>query len=128
MKESMLVLIAGPYRTGTNDDPGLMQRNLERLEEVGLSVWRRGHLPVIGEWMALPLMRKAGSQSVGDPVYTEMAYPVAHRLLRCCDAVIRVGGESRGADQDVALAKELGLKVFYFVDELPVVISSHGAI
>jgi hypothetical protein len=127
----MLVLIAGPYRSGTSDDPELMRLNLDLLEEVGLSVWRRGHLPVIGEWMALPLMQKAGSHSVGDPVYTEMAYPVAHRLLRHCDAVIRVGGDSRGADQDVALAKELGLKVFYSVEDLPVVpvvVSSEGAL
>ncbi|MGZ4272400.1 MAG: DUF4406 domain-containing protein, partial [Solirubrobacteraceae bacterium] len=28
-----LILIAGPYRSGTGDDPELMARNLRRLEE-----------------------------------------------------------------------------------------------
>ena len=31
----MMILIAGPYRSGTNDDPESMTRNLRRLEEVG---------------------------------------------------------------------------------------------
>ena len=30
----MMILVAGPYRTGTGDDPALMQQNLRRLEEV----------------------------------------------------------------------------------------------
>lgn len=117
--KSMMILVAGPYRSGTGDDPNLMERNLTLLEDVALEVWRRGHVPVIGEWLALPLMRRAGSQHVGDPIYTEMAYPVAHRILKRCDAVLRVGGSSQGADQDVAVAKELGLKVFFASDEIP---------
>ena len=30
--KSMLILIAGPYRSGTGDDPLLLERNLRRLE------------------------------------------------------------------------------------------------
>jgi hypothetical protein len=58
----MLILIAGPYRSGTNDDPYLMEQNLHKLESVALPLFRAGHIPMIGEWMALPLLREAGSK------------------------------------------------------------------
>ncbi len=114
----MVILIAGPYRSGTNDDPTLMKQNLERLEEAALPLFRAGHLPLIGEWVALPLLKLAGSKKPGDDAYNEILYPVAERLLWKCDAVYRIKGESKGADEDVRLAKERGLKVYYNLDEL----------
>jgi len=114
----MFILIAGPYRSGTNDQPELMEKNLHRLEEVALPLFRAGHIPMIGEWVALPLMRVGGSKKIGDAVYNEVAYPVAERLLTKCDAVLRLPGESKGADQDVKIAKERGLKVFYSLEEV----------
>jgi Domain of unknown function (DUF4406) len=114
----MLILIAGPYRSGTNDDPLLMEKNLRKLEEVALPLFRAGHIPMIGEWVALPLLREAGSKKPGDASYTEIAYPVAERLLTKCDAVLRLPGESKGADQDVKIAKERGLKVFYKLEDI----------
>ncbi len=114
----MLILIAGPYRSGTNDDPILMEKNLRKLEEVALPLFRAGHIPMIGEWVALPLLREAGSKKPGDAAYTEIAYPVAERLLTKCDAVLRLPGESKGADQDVKIAKERGLKVFYRLEDI----------
>lgn len=114
----MLILIAGPYRSGTNDQPELMEKNLRRLEEVALPLFRAGHIPMIGEWVALPLMRGAGSQKPGDAVYNEIAYPVAERLLTKCDAVLRLDGASSGADQDVRIAKERGLKIFYRLEDV----------
>ena len=116
----MLILIAGPYRSGTNDDPVLMKANLRRLEEVALPLFRAGHIPMIGEWAALPLMREAGSKRPGDDAYNEIAYPVARRLLLKCDAVLRLSGESKGADEDVRLAKELGLKIFFRLEDIPI--------
>jgi hypothetical protein len=98
-----------------------MEQNLRRLEEVALPLFRAGHTPMIGEWVALPLMRAAGSKKPGDDAYNEIAYPVAKRLLLKCDAVLRLPGESKGADEDVRLAKELGLKVFYRFDDIPAV-------
>jgi len=116
-KSTMLILIAGPYRSGTNDDPVLIERNLRRLEEAALPLFRAGHIPVIGEWLALPLLKIAGSKHPGDSIYKEISYPIAHRLLTKCDAVLRLSGESKGADQDVAIAKDLGLKVFFNLEE-----------
>jgi hypothetical protein len=115
----MLILIAGPYRSGTDDDPARMAQNLRRLEEAAWSVFRLGHLPIIGEWVALPLLQMAGSSKVGDALWGEIVYPVAHRLLERCDAVYRLTGESKGADQDVRLALERGLPVYHRLTDVP---------
>jgi hypothetical protein len=118
MKKVLTVLIAGPYRSGTNDDPQLMAQNLQRMEEVALPVFRAGHIPVIGEWFALPLLKQAGSKHPGDEVYQEISYPIARRMLLKCNAVLRIKGESKGADGDVAVAKAAGLRIYYSLDEL----------
>jgi hypothetical protein len=118
-KKNMLILIAGPYRSGTNDDPTLMQQNLNRLEEAALPLFRLGHIPIIGEWLALPLLQQAGSKQPGDEPYKEILYPIAHRLLLKCDAVLRLEGASKGADEDVRIAKEKGLKIYYRLEDVP---------
>jgi hypothetical protein len=116
---TMLILIAGPYRSGTNDDPELMRQNLAKLEAVALPLFRLGHTPMIGEWVALPLLKVAGSTKPGDAAYEEILYPVAHRLLSKCDAVFRIEGASKGADEDVRIAKEKGLKVYFDLENVP---------
>jgi hypothetical protein len=115
----MLILIAGPYRSGTNDDPVLINQNLRNLEAMALPIFQKGHVPMIGEWVALPLLRLAGSQKPGDTVWNEIQYPVAHRLLEKCDAVLRIPGASKGADLDIKIAKERGLEVYYHINEIP---------
>jgi hypothetical protein len=117
--KNMLILIAGPYRSGTNDDAKLMQQNLNNLETVALPLFRKGHIPMIGEWVALPLINLAGSAKPGDEAWEEVQYPVAHRLLEKCDAVLRIDGASKGADEDVRIAKERGLKIYYRIEDVP---------
>jgi len=116
---ALMILIAGPYRSGTNDDPALMGRNLRALEAVALPLYRAGHIPMIGEWVALPLLAAAGSARIGDALWDEILYPVANRLLTKCDAVLRIEGASKGADNDVRLALARGLKVYYRLAEVP---------
>jgi hypothetical protein len=115
----MMILIAGPYRSNTNDDPALMKANLERLESVALPLFRKGHIPMIGEWVALPLLHLAGSVRPGDAPYEEILYPVAARLLSKCDAILRLEGASKGADEDVRIGKERGLKIYYRLEDVP---------
>lgn len=115
----LLVLIAGPYLSGTGGDPERIAANRVRLERMALPVYQRGHLPLVGEWLALPIIQAAGGKTHGDQVFEQYQYPVAHRLIQRCDAVLRVPGASKGADMDVALARELGLLVCHDAHELP---------
>lgn len=119
MNQPMMILIAGPYRSGTNDDPALIAQNLDRLESAASEVYKLGHIPMIGEWVALPLMKQAGSARLGDPISEQYLYPVADRLLQRCDAVLRIPGTSKGADQDVRLATERSLPVYSCPEEIP---------
>jgi hypothetical protein len=110
--ESMMILIAGPYRSGTNDDPELIAKNVEDMERYALPIFRAGHIPILGEWLALPLAALAGSKKTGDEAFSEVFHPVAVRLLEKCDAVLRVGGPSAGADEMVRVGRELGLEIY----------------
>src|SRR5512134_189872 len=92
LAKSMMILIAGPYRSGTGDDPEKMAANVQHMESFSLPVFRLGHIPVLGEWLALPLLHIAGSKQIGDEAYREIFHPIAERLLGKCDAVLRVGG------------------------------------
>lgn len=115
----MLIMICGPYTSGTAGDPARIAANRERLESFALPVYAKGHLPVIGEWLALPIIRGAGGREIGDEVFRQYQYPVAHRLLERCDAVLRIPGESKGADLDVQRARQLGLRVFTELADIP---------
>jgi hypothetical protein len=119
VSKSMLILIAGPYASGTGGDPALMARNLKRLEDAAWPIYAAGHVPMIGEWVALPVLASAGVSGPSDPLVAEVMYPTAERLLQHCDAVLRLPGESRGADQDVAIAHGRGLPVYYSLDDVP---------
>jgi hypothetical protein len=112
----LLILIAGPYRSGTDGDPERAAANLTRLEAASWPIFRAGHVPMIGEWVALPVLREAGAAA--DP--GQVLYPTAQRLLEHCDAVLRLPGDSSGADEDVAIARRRGLPVYYSLDEIPV--------
>lgn len=45
--------------------------------------------------------------------------PIAECLLDKCDAVLRVGGASQGADLMVELARKKGLQVYFGMNEIP---------
>jgi len=115
----MMILIAGPYRSGTADDPEKIATNVGLMESFALPIFRLGHIPLLGEWLALPLTHLAGSKEIGDEAFNEIFHPIAERLLEKCDAVLRVGGESIGADQMVKISRQKGLKIFTKLEQIP---------
>jgi hypothetical protein len=117
--KAMLILVAGPYRSGTNDDPALIKKNVLAMESYALPIFRAGHIPILGEWLALPLVELAGSKKIGDEAFNEVFHPIAVRLLEKCDAVLRVGGPSAGADEMVRVGRSLGLSVYSTLAEIP---------
>jgi hypothetical protein len=117
----LMILVAGPYRSGTGDDPALIARNMRAMNEAALALFRRGHLPMTGEAIALPLIETAGSTAIGDAAFDAIFHPIAERLARRCDAVLRIGGASAGADAMVRIFVDLGRPVFCGLDEVPLV-------
>lgn len=115
----LLILVAGPYRSGTGDDPVLIARNMRVMAETSLRLFRMGHMPVTGEALALPMIEAAGSQAVGDAPFNEIFHPLARRLFHKLDAVLRVGGASAGAEEMVALARARGLAVYFSLADVP---------
>jgi hypothetical protein len=117
-----MILVAGPYRSGTNDDPARIAANVKQMTTVALEVLRMGHLPVMGEWFALPLIEEAGSKQIGDEIFNEIFHPIAVALINHCDAVLRIGGPSAGADQMVRVGKQEGKIIFFKKEDIPRVI------
>jgi hypothetical protein len=115
----LMVLIAGPYRSGTDDDPAKMSANVAAMEAWALPLFRAGHIPIVGEWLALPLIAQAGSTRIGDAPFAEIFHPIAERLVARCDAILRVGGASAGADEMVRLARVLGRAVYDRIEQVP---------
>ncbi len=115
----LMILVAGPYRSGTNDIPELIEANVKAMTDTALELYRMGHMPVLGEWFALPLIEAAGSKAVGDDIFSEIFHPIAVQLIGHCDAVLRIGGPSSGADEMVRTGEAKGKIIFMDKAEIP---------
>jgi hypothetical protein len=114
----LMILVAGPYQSGTGGDPALIRANVEAMTRTALELYRRGHLPVLGEWFALPLIAEA--EAAGDmDAFETIFHPIAERVLARCDACLRIGGPSEGADRMVRVARSLGKQVFTRLADVP---------
>lgn len=109
----MWIMVAGPYRSGSSE-PAVWAENLAALNRAAHAVFRKGHVPIIGVNMALPIIDAAGPQS-----YPEIMMTLSLDLAERCDAVLRIGGPSAGADEEVRRFEERGLTVFRSLDEIP---------
>ena len=109
----MWIMVSGPYRSGA---PTEAQRaaNLKVMNDAAVAVFRKGHVPLIGVNMALPIIESAGSAA-----YDEIMMPVSLALAQRCDAVLRVGGPSKGADDEVEIIRAAGGRVFMSIDQVP---------
>jgi hypothetical protein len=115
----LLILVAGPYRSCTNDDEAKIAENYLRMNEAALQLFLRGHTPLTGEAIALPLIELAGSKRIGDAPWNEIFHPIGRRLITHVDAVLRIEGRSTGADEMVELARVAGKPVFFNLSEIP---------
>ena len=118
MSNSLLILISGPYLSGTDGDEAKIRKNLEAMEAYALPLFKKGHLGMVGEWAAWPVIKSAGGDTHSSPEFTEFQYPVAHRLLEKCDAILRIPGESRGADLEMEKARQMGKIIFTDLDQV----------
>jgi hypothetical protein len=116
---SLMILVAGPYRSGTGNDPAKIAANHRRIQRACLELFCAGHLAVNGEDVALPLAELGGSRQVGDAAFDEVFHPVGRRLVARVDAVLRLPGASAGSDEMVSLARARGIPVYTDVADVP---------
>ncbi|RZI93321.1 MAG: ADP-ribose pyrophosphatase, partial [Rubrivivax sp.] len=107
-RDPLLVFIAGPYRSGTGDREDAIAANVKAMQDAAVQVAALGHVPVLGEWVTLPLIEAAGGRR-GDDTWNRYFHPHAQALLERCDLLLRIGGESAGADAMVKAALAHGL-------------------
>lgn len=113
----LLVFIAGPYRSGTGDREDAIAANVQAMQHAAVQVAAMGHVPLLGEWVTLPLIAAAGGQR-GDAVWNRVFHPHAQAVLERCDLLLRIGGESAGADLMLKAALARGLAVHHGLESL----------
>ena len=106
-------MIAGPYSSGAAAEQDRAE-NLRAMNRAAVEVFRRGHVPIIGVNMALPVIAEAGPDAFDD-----MMMPISLALADRCEAILRIGGPSVGADQEMASFESRGLPVYRTLDEVP---------
>lgn len=106
-------MVSGPYRGGAKTDTE-RAANLEILNRAAYEVLRRGHVPIVGVNLALPMIAAMGQER-----FDEIMMPVSLALVDRCDACLRVGGASSGADQEAARFAAQGKPVWRHIDEVP---------
>jgi len=111
----MWIMIAGPYTSGAAD-PATRAANLRKLNETALAVHRLGHVPIVGVNMALPMIETAGG---ADAAHAELMMPISLALAERCEACLRIGGASSGADAEVRKFEAAGRPVYRALGEIP---------
>ena len=106
-------MVSGPYTAGGADATQRAQ-NLAAMNRAALLLFERGHVPVIGVNLALPLLEVAGVAR-----FDEIMMPISLALAARCDACLRIGGASAGADAEAAVLERLGRPVYRSLDDVP---------
>ena len=109
----MFIMIAGPYTAGSSDKTK-WEKNHQELNRFAYEVYLKGHIPVIGVNLALPII-----ETVGTDKFDELMMPMSLAMADRCDAVLRIEGSSKGADQEVEIFKRKGLPIYYHLDDIP---------
>ena len=98
------VYIASPYSVGNKVE------NVRRSLEIADKLIEAGMFPYS------PLLNHYQNELFPQPEKTWLKQDLA--WIPCCQCLLRLPGESVGADVEVAEAKNLGIDVFYDIEEL----------
>jgi ABC-type sugar transport system substrate-binding protein len=109
----MWIMVAGPYASG-GADAATRAARLAAMNRAALALFRLGHVPVIGVNMALPVIAAAEGDA-----YAEVMQPLSLALADRCDAILRLPGDSAGADEELARFEAAGKPVFRSLAEVP---------
>ena len=101
---SKLIYISGPFSNGD------VTENTRRACEVGNELLERGCIPFIPHLSLF--WHFAFPKSWGTWMKIDL------EILSRCDGILRIRGESIGADKEVRLADKLGIPIYYSLEEI----------
>ena len=104
----MKIYVAGPYSA---NNPHNIQLNVDRAIDIGCELIKRGHNPFIPHLTHYVWLRPEGDFSYDKWCELDVEW------LKLCDALYFIGS-SNGANAELELAKKLGLKIFYSLEEV----------
>lgn len=103
--KQMLIYISAPYSLGD------VVSNVRLACEIGDKILAKGHIPVVPHlshfW-----------HFISPKSYNEWLR-IDSAIVPRCDALLRVDGESKGADIEVEIAHRVGIPVCYSLDDIP---------
>ena len=105
-KEKMKIFVSGPL----NSDACGYLKNVHNMLVIANELRKKGHHPFVPCYDLL-LGIFDGYLNYDDYFNSNSAY------IECCDAMFFIG-HSNGADRELEIAKNLGLKIFYNLDEV----------
>jgi hypothetical protein len=111
----MYIYVAGPYR----NHPGGYVEAVRDMCVVSDKLYEMGHIPFnpllnhYWEQLTMPTEGMTPEEEHRHWMEWDLAW------LRVCDGILRLPGHSAGADEEVEVAKELGLAVYYGLHEIP---------
>src|SRR4029453_2224369 len=88
--------------------------NVRLMEWAALSLFRAGHIPVLGQWF-WPLVT-SDTASVNS-AFDDLADPVGRRLIGRCDAILCLEGPTPAANALLTTARARGLRVYVNLDD-----------
>lgn len=101
----MIIYVSSPFSEGNQ------VHNIYVACKAGDEILKRGHIPFIPHllygWHVI------SPKEWGEWIRIDMAY------LSMCDALLRLPGKSKGADIEVAEADNIGIPVFYSIENIP---------
>lgn len=102
-KKPLYVFVAGPLGSS-----GLAWRNVRKAVFTANTIVQLGHTPFIPHLYMFADMMMPQDESYWENLDIEW--------LEACDCVVRMDGESTGADNEVSFAAQRGMPVFYGID------------
>lgn len=101
----MIIYVSSPYTKGD------VSENIRRACFAGDEILKKGHIPLVPHLTHL--------WHLVSPKPWEDWMRIDSNLLSICDALLRLPGESKGADLEVIEAKNLCMIIYYSLEDIP---------
>ena len=111
----MRIYIASPYGRRAGASPDQCERNTQTAIEAARILIKKGHVPFV------PHLFHYVHTRWNDSPNEDVWLAICLTWVPTCDAILRLPGESKGADIEVLKAWSYGKTIFRSIDEVPTV-------